>query len=304
MDTSYSARRKYSWWSPQIVAQFEKTFEPTPQANVVAVLTPHAGYEFSGSVAYQTFARVDWHNVRRVCLLSTWHRPDSPRIVVPGFVALDQSDFRGLLLDTPFIDQLRLALGPQIVATSSSDFAQEHSWEMQLPILSSFARRFNIQLRVTPILVGPLTGADSLKVAQFLTRWYDVAPEQSLFAINSDLTHYGPDYGFQLPVNENAIGNIIRAKDERLLRRIAQGCPCRQLQPTTCYPRLCLYQGICFSVAAMVCGVNAIALWNCIRSLLPFRCRVRLPVMYTSSLSSGETDNNFVTYAGMAFVKN
>jgi AmmeMemoRadiSam system protein B len=144
-----------------------------------AIIAPHAGYVYSGSIAASAYRRLQpgRHRIRRVVLVGPSHRVPFEGIAVPSSVAfatplgdvpLDR-DAIARLMDLPFVQVLDQA------------HAFEHSLEVQLPFLQEVLEDFS----VVPIVVGD---ADPTEVAQVLERLWD--GEETAIVISSDLSHY------------------------------------------------------------------------------------------------------------------
>ncbi len=148
-----------------------------PQESPKALITPHAGYQYSGPVAASAYARVDPEGIRRVVLLGPAHR---------AFV-------RGLAV--PRTDAFATPLGPVALATdalatlaqlpqverSDPAHALEHSLEVQLPFLQRVLGSFQL----VPLVVGD---AEPAEVDQVIEALWD-GPE-TLVVVSSDLSHY------------------------------------------------------------------------------------------------------------------
>jgi AmmeMemoRadiSam system protein B len=146
----------------------------------VAAIAPHAGYQYSGSVAATAYAH-----------LAAW-RDELTRVVVLGpahFVPL-----RGMAL--PGVDAFATPLGPvevdaeaRATATGMFDVAVddrphdgEHSLETQLPFL---LRAVGPAVRVLPVLVGETAPATvAALLATLLSAGGTVA------VVSTDLSHY------------------------------------------------------------------------------------------------------------------
>jgi AmmeMemoRadiSam system protein B len=144
-----------------------------------AIISPHAGFIYSGPIAASAYARLRSarDRIERVVLLGPSHRvafaglalTDAQCYLTPlGEIELDQSG-AAAISDLP---QVRLL--PQA-------HAQEHSLEVQLPFLQLVLDRF----RLLPIVVGD---ASNEEVAQVLERVWG-GPE-TLVVVSSDLSHY------------------------------------------------------------------------------------------------------------------
>src|SRR5689334_7540412 len=144
-----------------------------------ALIVPHAGYLYSGSVAAAAFAAVKARGamVTRIVLISPAHFAAVPGIAVPTAAA-----FETPLGPVP-VDQAALAaiLELPFVLRSDQAHAPEHALEVELPFLQTVLRKFS----VVPLLVGDVTPQ---QVALALERLWG-GPE-TLIVVSSDLSHY------------------------------------------------------------------------------------------------------------------
>ena len=144
-----------------------------------ALIVPHAGYVYSGSVAASAYAALAPASkcIRRVVLLGPAHR-----IALRG-LALPQATAFATPLGTVFLDPELTAAALALPQVTQSDLAhqQEHSLEVQLPFLQTVLDEFTL----LPIVVGEATTQD---VAELLDRVWG-GPE-TLIVISSDLSHY------------------------------------------------------------------------------------------------------------------
>ncbi len=144
-----------------------------------ALIVPHAGYIYSGSVAGTAYALLDGYaQLSRVLLLGPVHRvpvkglahPDCDAFATPlGDVAIDRVGLKGL-------GDL-----PQVVAASHVH-AMEHALEVQLPFLQ---RQLETGFTLLPLAVGD---ASTQEVAEVIERYWGDA--HTLIVVSSDLSHY------------------------------------------------------------------------------------------------------------------
>jgi MEMO1 family protein len=144
------------------------------------LITPHAGYEYSGPVAacaYALLGRRRERIISRILLLGPAHRvpvrglaaPEADAFETPlGQVALDVASLASL-------DGL-----PQVIRDDRAHDC-EHSLEVQLPFLQTLLGSFSL----VPLVVGD---ASAEAVAQVLERLWD--GDETLIVISSDLSHY------------------------------------------------------------------------------------------------------------------
>jgi AmmeMemoRadiSam system protein B/AmmeMemoRadiSam system protein A len=144
-----------------------------------ALIVPHAGYVYSGSVAAEAYDRLRPARgiVRRVVLLGPCHR-----VPVRGLALPEATAFATPLGQVP-IDQEAVAslAGLSQVVVSSAVHAEEHALEVQLPFLQRVLGEFSL----VPLAVGAATPE---QVAEVIDRLWGGA--ETLIVISSDLSHY------------------------------------------------------------------------------------------------------------------
>lgn len=146
-----------------------------------ALIVPHAGYIYSGSVAAAGYASILARRgaIRRVVLLGPSHR-----VYLKG-IAAPRADAFATPLGEIRVDHERRAMliASGEVMSADTPHAQEHSLEVQLPFLQVLLGDFEL----LPLVAG---AAEPEHVAAVLDRvWGD---EETLVLISSDLSHYHP----------------------------------------------------------------------------------------------------------------
>jgi AmmeMemoRadiSam system protein B len=149
--------------------------KPAPKA----IIAPHAGYVYSGSIAGSAFRAVAAaaDTIERVVLIGPSHfvpirglaLPGHPYFATPlGQVAVDPGGAQAALR----LPQVRLI--PEA-------HAREHSLEVEIPFLQALLG----EISVVPLVVG---GATAEEVAEVLDRLWG-GPE-TLIVVSSDLSHF------------------------------------------------------------------------------------------------------------------
>ena len=169
---------------------------PTPKA----IMAPHAGLRYSGSIAARAFAALlpDREVIRRIVLLGPAHR-----VAVRGLVLPASDAMRTPLGDVP-IDHdgvAALTLLPQ-VSVSAAVHAREHSLEIELPFLQRALEQFS----VIPLAVGE---ASAETVAEVVERLWGGA--ETRIVVSSDLSHELP-YPVARSVDASTADSIERAE--------------------------------------------------------------------------------------------
>jgi hypothetical protein len=154
--------------------------QPVPRLGYPkALVVPHAGYIYSGSVAARAYDELAAArgSVRRVVLLGPVHRVAVKGLAVPSAGAF-ATPLGVVRVDSEALAEVRGL--PQVV-TSDPAHALEHSLEVQLPFLQKMLGEFAL----APFAVGM---ASVQEVAQVIERLWG-GPE-TLIVVSTDLSHY------------------------------------------------------------------------------------------------------------------
>ncbi|RKX47554.1 MAG: AmmeMemoRadiSam system protein B [Verrucomicrobia bacterium] len=138
---------------------------PSPKA----IVAPHAGYVYSGSIAAHAYACVQPDSIRRVVLLGPAHR-----VWLEGVGASSASAWRTPLGDVP-------VEAPPGLPILDAAHAEEHSLEVQLPFLQVVLNDFTL----IPLVVGHASKEEISDILDSL--W---GGDETLIVISSDLSHY------------------------------------------------------------------------------------------------------------------
>lgn len=144
-----------------------------------AIIAPHAGYIYSGSIAGRAYAQLRPVSgiITRVVLMGPSHR-----VAFRGMAVPSSTSFRTPLGDIPIAsDAIQKIIESPDVGFLDQAHAQEHSLEVHLPFLQSVLGEFDL----VPIVVGD---ANKESVANILTQLW--GGDETLIVISSDLSHY------------------------------------------------------------------------------------------------------------------
>ena len=145
----------------------------------IAIISPHAGYQFSGKLAALAYASCRGQKPKRVVILSPSHRctfdgmavANYPGYEVAGQILSVDEDLRANLLKR------------RLVWENNAAHKEEHGIETQLPFIS---RHFG-DVRVLPVVIGKSTPQ---AVAAVIDHIVSMVPEKLLFVLSSDLSHF------------------------------------------------------------------------------------------------------------------
>ncbi len=140
------------------------------------IISPHAGYVFSGPVAGIGFATID-KNVKKVILIGPSHQKYFSDISIPDVDAYE-TPFGNIPLDKKDIKKLR---SNPLVHAHEDAHSQEHCLEVQLPFLQVILSDFTI----IPIIVGNVK-----KPTDITDLIHPLIDKKTLVVISSDFSHY------------------------------------------------------------------------------------------------------------------
>ncbi|HVN41645.1 MAG TPA: AmmeMemoRadiSam system protein B [Steroidobacteraceae bacterium] len=144
-----------------------------------ALVVPHAGYAYSGSVAAAAYRSLDEAagKIRHVVLIGPSHRVPMRGLAMPGV-----DFFATPCGEIPIDDRARQHLRELgLAGISDAPHAAEHSLEVQLPFLQAVLSEFD----VLPIAVGLTPPGQVARALEAV--WGE---EDTLIVVSSDLSHY------------------------------------------------------------------------------------------------------------------
>lgn len=172
---------------------FENCVKSPGNLMVRAVVTPHAGYVFSGKVAASAFSTVDRNaTIKNIFIIGSSHV-----MAFEGASVYNTGDFITPLgkLKVNMEIANKLKSENRLFNFPVTAHSQEHSIEVQIPLIQYY---FTSDPMIVPIIIGTNNTGNIKKIAEILKPWF--VPE-NLFVISSDFSHY-PDY-----MNANEIDN-------------------------------------------------------------------------------------------------
>ncbi|MCK4905310.1 AmmeMemoRadiSam system protein B [bacterium] len=180
--------------------------------DVLGVISPHAGYMFSGSVAGAVYSRIQIPD--KVIILCPNHTGRG----APFSIVTEGS------WTTP-LGEIKIAstLGEKILANSkeleedASAHTFEHSIEVQLP----FLQYFNPKISFIPICLSSGDYSSYEDIALAISNAIKDAGEKILIIASSDMTHY-ESHDVVNEKDRQAIDAILELDEKLLLKRIEE----------------------------------------------------------------------------------
>ena len=182
---------------------------PQKQGRVRAVISPHAGYIFSGTVAASAFNQLDDKaSYRRVFLIASSHQAhyNGASVYCDGDFIMP---YGRELVDTE-IGEMLTEVYPELFTDNPSPHLNEHSIEVQLPFLHY---KLQNSYRIVPIIIGTNSPEICKRLASALKPYLN---KDNLFVISSDFSHY-PAYEAAKSVDSATGQAIISNSPQNLL---------------------------------------------------------------------------------------
>jgi AmmeMemoRadiSam system protein B/AmmeMemoRadiSam system protein A len=186
-----------TWYSndPEALKkQFDDFFEkaqPDKIENVIALILPHAGYQWSGQTAAFGLKTIS-KKYKRIVVIGPSHRTAMEEIISVPRATHFETPLGQIPLDTEFIDKL---LRFPMVQNVPQAHQSENSIEMELPILQYCQKNF----KLVPIVAGQCSLEAAEKAGAILRSLVD---EDTLVVASSDFVHYGRAHLY-VPFTEN-----------------------------------------------------------------------------------------------------
>lgn len=255
-------------------ADSEKEESENQNRAIYAIVSPHAGYMFSGSTAGYAYEFASRCKPKRIFLLGPSHYVGFQGVVLsPDSVF--ETPIGSLPVDRKVVDEL--AHYPMF-QVSRDVHQKEHSLEMQL----SFIRKAFGEVKIVPLIVGLLPEvSDVLMVGQIVRRFIK---EDDLVVVSSDFTHYGPRYDY-IPFDSDVAETRVKELD---------------LEAFECLKNNDLDQFVEFHdrTKCTICGFYPCSV---LLSMLPESTTAHLLRYKTSRDTSHEDSQNSVSYLAIGF---
>ena len=165
----------------EIIEFIESNFSKNAQKhNAISIMVPHAGYIFSGKTAISVYSSINIPE--KVVIIGPNHTGvGSPlSIMTEGFwktplgdVSIDEELARNILSNSKYLK------------ADENAHINEHSIEVQIPLLLYFNRNF----KLVPIVMGNYSLAAVMDLASAVSK---ANSKETLVIASSDMSHYVP----------------------------------------------------------------------------------------------------------------
>ncbi len=175
-DTEHECRR--------MAEEFFGGITPVPG---IGGIVPHAGWVFSGSTAALAIAGIAATKPETVVIFGAVHGPDTNPASVYGRGAWD-TPLGPLAIDEELAARF---VRSRPIVDDPSHHGREHAIEVQLPLLKYVVP----DMRIVPVGVRPCS--EAAEIGRICARECAAAGRRVAFLGSTDLTHYGPVFGFE-----------------------------------------------------------------------------------------------------------
>jgi AmmeMemoRadiSam system protein B len=186
--------------------------ERAKKQDAIGLISPHAGYIYSGAVAGAVISRIKFKDTFIIM------GPNHTGMGKPFSIMTEGS------WQTPLGEvEVDAGLGKKILANSryleedSLAHLHEHSIEVQLPFLQYFKPDF----KLVPIVFAPADGTVYKEIGEAIAKAVKESGNKAVIIASSDMTHYEPQAQAEKK-DTQAIEAVLALDEDRLLKRVGE----------------------------------------------------------------------------------
>lgn len=154
------------------------------QKRVIGIVSPHAGYSFSGQTAAYSYRSLAGQKFDTFIILGTNHSSSG--------VCISLEDFKTPLGIVKNDKELSESLAKQKIEVNEKYHSFEHSIEMQLPFLQVLFKN----VRIVPIMVSFSDYSECEKFSKTVLSAIKKLGRKVCIIASGDMTHYGQYYNY------------------------------------------------------------------------------------------------------------
>ncbi|KYQ94261.1 hypothetical protein DLAC_04559 [Tieghemostelium lacteum] len=251
--------------------------------NVKAIISPHAGYTYSGRAASHGFINLIPDKFKRIFILGPSHHVYMKNC---GLTKMDtfETPIGNLKVDRAILNQL-YETGEFSWIDKSVD-EDEHSLEMQLPYLSKLIG--NKDISIVPVMVGSIGKGNEEKYGAIFAKYFD--DPENFFVISSDFCHWGQRFDYTRYNKEDGpIHKSIEVLDKQGMKIIESGNPLE-------------FSKYLSETKNTICGRNPISVMLWTAQLSKTKCKID-SIYYEQSSQCVHSHDSSVSYGVLAFTK-
>ncbi len=208
-------------WYPDDPAVLSKDIEnllfntppPSMKGKILAIVSPHAGYRYSGQVAAHGYKAIQGKKFDDVVLIGPSHRA-----YFKGIAIYPKGGYKTSLGVVPVDEVLsqEIMKKSHLVTAIPEAHMHEHSLEIQLPFLQKVSKNF----KLVPMVMGDQSWETSVALSQAIAS--SVNGRRALIVASSDLSHFHR-YEEAVKLDDLLIKHISNMDTEGLSRSLSTG---------------------------------------------------------------------------------
>ena len=170
--------------SGQIMNYLNAAKPEVVNGEIIAIISPHAGYIYSGPVAAYGYKEISGRKYDTVVIIGISHQH-----IFDGVAYLEKDFYRTPLGDVPIDLEFtrKLARAEKVTLCKNPQaYEDEHSAEVEIPFLQMSLKDFKIVV----LLMGRQDYATSIKLARGLVKVIKEEGRKVLIVASTDLSHY------------------------------------------------------------------------------------------------------------------
>jgi len=184
--------------------------EKAAKEEVIGLVSPHAGYIYSGPVAGRVISRIKFKDTFVIIGPNHTGRGEPLSIMTEG------------TWKTPLGEvEIDSELAEQILTTSSHlvENYQAHQYEHSIEVQIPFLQYFKSDIKLVPIVLAHTTGAIYKEIGREIAQAIKDLNKEAVIIASSDMTHYEPQESAKRKDNQ-AIEAILNLDEDELLKRV------------------------------------------------------------------------------------
>jgi AmmeMemoRadiSam system protein B/AmmeMemoRadiSam system protein A len=190
---------------------FENCKKSKTNWQVRAIISPHAGYVFSGKIAASAYSAIPENaRYKNIFIIGSSHV-----MYFNGASVYNTGDYITPLGKVSVNREIanKLILNNKVFNFPTDAHLQEHSIEVQIPFIQYY---FKDKPPIVPIIIGTDNENTVKKIAEALQPWFT---DENLFIISSDFSHY-PPYGDAVKTDSITAASIISKNTRTFLNTL------------------------------------------------------------------------------------
>lgn len=184
--------------------------DTAPKEDIIGVVSPHAGYIYSGSVAGVVYSRI---KIKDTFIIIG---PNHTGLGAPLSI-MTEGTWRTPLGDVEIDAEVakKILAGSKHLREDSNAHKYEHSIEVQLPFIQYFRSDF----KLVPIILGYVPAGVFREIGKAIAHAIKELGREVVIVASSDMTHYEPHESAR-EKDSKAIEAMLHLDENELLRRV------------------------------------------------------------------------------------